>query len=93
MRSAKFPKRIQKAFKRFPSIRSDRQIMSGAPCVSGRRIPVWVLAGRYAAGESVSSIAKDYELQSRDVVTAIRFACWVGNVGAIKFWKFYHEYD
>lgn len=89
---ARFPKRIRAALERYPSIRCDRQIMSGAPCVSGRRVPVWALAGRFAAGETISFIAEDYDLRKRDVVIAIRFACWIGNVGAIKFWKFYHEH-
>lgn len=88
---AKFPRRIQKAFNEFPSIRSDRQIMSGAPCVAGRRVPVWVLASRYAAGETLTFIADDYEITKREVVTAIRFALWVGNVGGIRFWKFYRD--
>jgi uncharacterized protein (DUF433 family) len=88
---AKFPKRINEALKQFPSIISCFQIMSGAPCVARTRIPVWVLSGRYAAGESLQSIANDYELRKGEVVDAIRFSLWIGNIESIKFWKFYRE--
>ena len=88
---AKFPRKIQRAFKEFPSIRSNRQISSGAPCVAGRRIPAWVLASRYACGESASCIARDYGIKTSEVIIAIRFALWVGDIRNIRFWKFYHE--
>lgn len=86
---AKFPKKIQKALTRFPGIVSNRGIVSGQPCVSGRRIPAWCLAGRYAAGESMSSIAADYGINRSEVEEAIRFVLFIGNIHNIKFWKFY----
>ena len=83
----KFPRKIQRAFKEFPSIRSNRQIMSGAPCVAGRRIPAWVLASRYACGEGASCIARDYGIKTSEVIIAIRFALWVGDISNIRFWE------
>jgi len=88
---AKFPKLIRRAFEHFPKVRSDRQIMSGAPCLVPTRIPVYILAGRFAAGETVEFIADDYDLKVEDVLEAIRFVCWCTRLGNIKWWKFYEE--
>lgn len=85
---ARLPKLFREAFEKFPNIISNRQIMSGAPCVASRRIPVWVIAGRFAAGESINDIAADYELKRTEVVYALRFTCWTSKLGQIKFWKF-----
>lgn len=85
----KFPRIIREAFEHFPNVRSDRQIMSGAPCVAGRRIPVHVLAGRFAAGDNIGFIATDYDLKPEDVRDAIRFVCWCSKLGDVKWWKFY----
>jgi uncharacterized protein (DUF433 family) len=85
------PKYLQDAFTKFPNVRSDRNIMSGAPCVANRRIPVWCIAGRFAAGETVPSIADDYGLTQKDVRDAIRFTCWTSKLSDIQFWKFARE--
>ena len=86
---AKFPRRIQQAFDRFPRIRSDREIMSGTPCVVGTRVPVWVVAGLYAAGVSSAMIAWDYGISESDVFQAVQFVRQLGRIDNIKFWKFY----
>jgi uncharacterized protein (DUF433 family) len=49
------------------------QIVSGRECISGTRIPVFILAGRFIAGETVSSIAKDYDITVKAVEQAIRY--------------------
>lgn len=89
--TARFPKRIAQAFEHFPNIRSDRSIVSGAPCVASRRIPVWILAGRFAAGETIEFIAEDHELEANDVLDAIRFTCWLSRLGDIAWWKFHRQ--
>ena len=85
----KFPKLFREAFAKFPNIVSDRSIMSGAPCIRGSRIATWIIAGRFAAGETVNYIAKDYGISREAVLEAIRFTCWTSRIGAIKFWKFW----
>ena len=85
----KFPKRIREAFTNFPNVRSNREIMSGAPCVANRRIPVWILSGRFVAGESAASIAKDYDLRRCDVMDAVKFTCWLSTIGEIQWWRFH----
>jgi uncharacterized protein (DUF433 family) len=67
--------------------------MSGAPCVANRRIAVWIIAGRFAAGETISSIATDYAITNRDVRDAIRFTCWTSKLSGIKFWKCWEVSD
>lgn len=86
---AKFPKYLREAFEKFPNIKSSRGIMSGTPCVVSRRIPVYTLAGRYAAGETMEFIAEDYELTLAEVESAVRFSCWISKLSSIEFWKFY----
>lgn len=85
----RFPKYLRKAFEHFPNIRSTRGVMSGTACVGNRRIPVYTLSGRYAAGETMQEIADDYEINLADVEDAVRFSCWTSKLGDIKFWKFY----
>lgn len=54
-------------------IRIHKQILSGQPCVPGRRIPTFILAGRFIAGDSISFIAKDYSISRQAVTLAIRY--------------------
>jgi uncharacterized protein (DUF433 family) len=48
-------------------------IMSGQECVSGTRIPVFIIAGRFIAGDTISFIAKDYSITVKAVEQAIRY--------------------
>lgn len=63
----KFPER------EYAGIVMNPLIMSGQPCIKSRRIGTHILAGRFIAGESVISIAEDYEIGPRSVDEAIRF--------------------
>ena len=46
--------------------------MSGSPCIEGRRIRVEDVAGRFAGGDTVEQICRDYELTSEQVMEALR---------------------
>lgn len=55
-------------------VTSNPNVQSGAPCVSGTRIPVHAIAGMVKAGDSVESVARDYGL----LPDTVRDACrWV----------------
>lgn len=47
-------------------------IASGAPCLDRTGILVEVIASRFAAGESIFSLAADYGVTSRDIEAAVR---------------------
>ena len=42
-------------------------VVSGRPCVAGRRTPVWVIHGSFEQGESIGQIAYDYDLTEERV--------------------------
>lgn len=59
----------------FERITIDPQIMGGAPCVRGTRIPVAMLVRMVAGGMTIAEIVGDYpQLSEEDVAEALRFA-------------------
>lgn len=56
-----------------PGIVANRMIMSGAPCIRGRRLSTEWITGRFSAGDSVASIAEDYDISTGEVEAAIRY--------------------
>jgi uncharacterized protein (DUF433 family) len=38
----------------------DPEIMGGAPCIKGTRIPVHVIAARLQGGETIAELCQDY---------------------------------
>ena len=55
-------------------------VVSGRPCVAGRRTPVWVVHGLFKQGESVEEIAYDYDLNEERVKDAV---AWGNQLAAI----------
>lgn len=51
----------------------DPGIRFGKPCIAGTRIPTAIIAERYAAGDSIEWLARDYERQAGEIEEAIRF--------------------
>jgi uncharacterized protein (DUF433 family) len=49
----------------------DPRVAFGAPHVGG--IPSWTIKGRFTAGERLSEIAEDFDLQEMDVRAALQF--------------------
>ena len=49
----------------------DPRISYGAPSVRG--VPTWALRGRFASGETISDIAKDFRITSAEVKKALKF--------------------
>ena len=52
----------------------DPQVGAGLPTVSGRRIPVDTIYGRWKAGENIGFIASDFKLKGAEVETVLRYA-------------------
>ena len=53
------------------SVLIDPRVAFGAPMVKG--IPTWVLRGRWKAGESVTEIMEDFNLEEREIRDALEF--------------------
>lgn len=57
---------------RFRFIARVEGVSAGVPIVKGTGIGVWMLASRFAAGESIEAIADDYHISVLQVTDAIR---------------------
>jgi uncharacterized protein (DUF433 family) len=60
-----------------PRIVVDDKVQAGKPVIEGTRVPVEVVLGVLAAGETVERIMKEYRLQREDVLAAISYAASV----------------
>lgn len=59
----------------FERISINYEIMAGAPCIAGTRIPVATVVGMVAEGMSVEEILTDFpQLDEEDIREALRFA-------------------
>jgi len=56
-----------------PGITAQWDVMSGAPCIAGRRIRVDDVVGWFLAGQRLTKIAADYELPLEYVESAVRY--------------------
>lgn len=57
----------------FQHIGLDHRVLGGRPAVLGTRVPVAVLASRRRAGESLESLARDYDLDRNAIREAVRY--------------------
>jgi uncharacterized protein (DUF433 family) len=48
-------------------------VASGQPVLAGRGVPLWVVHGRYIAGESKPSIARDFAITTKQVQRAVDY--------------------
>ena len=61
----------------FDRITFDPQIMGGRACIRGTRIPVSVVVGQVAHGETIPDIlAGCPELEPADIEQALQYAAW-----------------
>jgi uncharacterized protein (DUF433 family) len=58
-------------------INIDPAIMHGRPVIKGRRVPVEVIVGALAAGDTVQEVCEGYRLTEEDVRAALRYAAYV----------------
>lgn len=58
-----------------PRISVDPQIMLGKPCITGTRIPIYLILRKLAAGQSLADIHEAYpRLREGDVQAALAYA-------------------
>ena len=54
---------------------SDKDIVGGAVCFEGTRIPVAVISRFLKAGDSIDTILSEYPTLQREQVTMVWFLC------------------
>lgn len=57
-----------------PNIVIDPKVKFGKPVVKGTRVPVDLIIGRIAAGETIEKIAEEYDLTKEHITAALRYA-------------------
>lgn len=58
----------------YPRIAVDATIQFGKPVIAGTRVPVEVVVGHMAMGETIENIMKEYRLTREDVLAALQYA-------------------
>jgi uncharacterized protein (DUF433 family) len=61
----------------FPGISLNPDVRFGKPCISGTRIDVATIVGLLAAGETVETVADQYQLSIDQVRAALAYAAHV----------------
>jgi uncharacterized protein (DUF433 family) len=61
----------------FPGITMNPDVRFGKPCVSGTRMDVATIVGLIAAGETVETVAAEYQLSIEQVRAALAYAAHV----------------
>jgi uncharacterized protein (DUF433 family) len=61
----------------FPGITMNPDVRFGKPCVSGTRMDVATIVGLIAAGETVETVAAEYQLSVEQVRAALGYAAHV----------------
>ena len=61
----------------FPGISMNPDVRFGKPCIVGTRIDVATVVGLIAAGETVETVAADYQLSIEQVRAALAYAAHV----------------
>lgn len=57
-----------------PRIMIDPEILGGKPIIKGTRIPVDVIVGHVAAGDTIEKIVESFDVEKADVQAALAFA-------------------
>ena len=58
-------------------INIDPQILGGKPVIKGTRVPVEVIVGNLAGGDSIDEVCESYRLKPEDVRAALAYAAEV----------------
>ena len=58
----------------YPGVVVEPRIMHGVPVIKGTRIPVRLVVGQLAGGESIEAITRAYLITEEQVRTALRYA-------------------
>lgn len=55
-------------------INIDPRVQSGQPVIRGTRVPVYIIVGALAGGDSISDVCEDYLIGEEDVRAALAYA-------------------
>lgn len=58
----------------FNKITSDPAVQFGKPVIAGTRVPVSIIVGHIAAGDTPEQVAEEYKLELEDVRAALKYA-------------------
>ena len=61
----------------FPGIPMNPDVRFGKPCIAGTRLDVATVLGLIAAGETVETVASEYQLSIEQVRAALAYAAHV----------------
>ena len=61
----------------FPGVSMNPDVRFGKPCLTGTRMDVATIVGLIAAGETVETVASEYQLSVEQVRAALAFAAHV----------------
>ncbi|MFI5271458.1 MAG: DUF433 domain-containing protein [Ktedonobacterales bacterium] len=61
----------------FPGIEVNPQITGGVPVIAGTRIPVEVILGHLAAGDTEEAVMSEYDLTAEHIRIAFGYAAQV----------------
>jgi len=61
----------------YPGIEQDPDRRFGKPCLKGTRIDVATILGAMAAGESMQSVRKNYQLTEEQLMDALDYAAHI----------------
>lgn len=68
---------VQQAGEIFPGVKVDPEIMSGVPVIAGTRVPVEVILGHLAAGDTEAAVMAEYDLTADQIRAAFGYAAQV----------------
>lgn len=75
-----------KRLEHFPRITVNPAVCTGKPCIRGLRVPVSLVLGLLAAGETKKTICKEYPyLEPEDIDEAIRYAAYLAEEETVEF--------
>ncbi len=58
----------------FPHITIDPDVQFGQPVIANTRVPVAVVVGHLAAGDTTEEVAREFDLTREDVLAALKYA-------------------
>ena len=58
----------------FPGVALDPAVQFGKPVIVGTRVPVDVVIGHIAAGDTIDEVMREYRLKKDEVYAALRYA-------------------
>ena len=57
-----------------PQITADEKVQFGKPVIAGTRVPVEIVVGHIAAGDTTEVVMKEYRLTREQVLAALKYA-------------------